>query len=51
MSMPPTRAPMMAPDSSAATRNPAARAVMVARPSMRRERDQIRAISSGSQTT
>ncbi len=51
MSAPPTSAPTIAPPSSAATRNPAARAVMIERPSMRRARDQMRAISSGSQTT
>ena len=48
---PPTSAPTIAPSSSAATRKPAARAVMTERPSMRRDRDQISAISSGSHTT
>ena len=51
MSAPPTRAPMIAPPSSAATRMPAAFAVIAELPSMRRARDQISAISSGSQTT
>ena len=51
ISAPPTSAPTIAPVSSAATRKPAARAVMTDRPSMRRERDQMSAISSGSHTT
>jgi hypothetical protein len=50
-SAPPARAPRIAPPSSAATRSPAAFAVIFDRPSIRRERDQMRAISSGSHTT
>ena len=50
-SAPPMRAPLIAPSSRAATSSPAARAVSTARPGIDRERDQISAISSGSQTT
>ena len=51
ISAPPTSAPTIAPVSSAATRIPAARAVISEGAADLRARDQMRAISSGSHTT